>query len=116
MNHMLTITICTYNRAHFLKDTLESLLLQQINVTFTYEVIVVDNNSVDNTKSVVESFFPKFNASSPRLKYFFESTQGKSNAINKAVKAAKGDIIVFTDDDVTFDPQWLAATVKCFDQ
>lgn len=116
MNNILSVIICTYNRAHFLKDTLASLLEQKADGNFIHEVIVVDNNSSDATRAVVESFFPRFNVASPRLKYLFQSAQGKSGAVNKAIEAAKGDIIVFTDDDVTFDQRWLSTIVKCFEQ
>jgi glycosyltransferase involved in cell wall biosynthesis len=83
---------------------LDSLLIQECDGSFDYEFIVVDNNSKDNTKEILESYIPKFNG---KLKYLLESKQGKSFALNLALKEAKGEIVIFTDDDVIVDKSWL---------
>jgi glucosyl-dolichyl phosphate glucuronosyltransferase len=90
----ISVIICTYNRAETIKDLLNCLLIQEFNETF--EVIVVDNNSRDNTKEVVKSFEVKFNG---KLRYFFQPEQGKTFALNLGIKESKGEIIVFIDDD-----------------
>ncbi len=108
---VISVVICTYNRCESLKDTLDTLLVQDCNGSFNYEVIVVDNNSKDKTKGVVTSYMPKFNG---HLRYIFESNQGLSYARNRGVKEAKGKIIAFTDDDVVVDRAWIMNIWKCF--
>lgn len=108
---MISVIICTFNRSSSLKDTLDSLLAQSFGNGFQYEIIIIDNNSVDNTKEVVESYIPKF---SGNFKYFYERKQGLSNARNRGVKEAKGNIVTFTDDDVILDPLWLQSIHEAF--
>lgn len=101
----LSIIICTYNRCESLKDTLTSVLKHEYNNNFDYEVIVVDNNSKDDTKTVVESFIRH---TGNRLRYVLEATQGLPYARNRGIREAKGEIIAFTDDDCIVDKQWLS--------
>lgn len=107
----ISVIICTYNRCESLKDTLNSLIDQECDGRFDYEVIVIDNNSNDNTKGVVESFSPTFNG---KLRYLFEPKQGKPYALNLGIKEAKGEIIAFTDDDCIVDSAWLLNIKKSF--
>ena len=74
------------------------------------ELLVIDNNSSDNTKEVVMSIAEKDST----IKYYFESKQGLSEARNSGIKLSKGDIIAFVDDDVYFDPFWLIEVVRIF--
>ena len=89
-----SVIIATYNRADELPNTLESLKGLQVNEP--WEVIVVDNNSTDNTRNVVEGVksFPV------PLRYIFEREQGRSAALNAGIRAAQGEILAITDDDV----------------
>lgn len=103
-----TILVCTYNRAAHLADTLDSLAGLP-HPGFTWDVMVVDNNSTDETRLVVESRAPSFPVP---LHYVFEGRQGKSNALNTGMAAARAAVIVFTDDDVTVAPGWLEAGVQ----
>lgn len=107
----ISIIICTYNRCESLKDTLNSLLAQELDGEFSYEVIVVDNNSKDKTKEIVEGYISKFNG---KLKYLFEPKQGKSYALNKGINEAGGEIIAFTDDDCVVDRAWVKEIAKTF--
>jgi len=100
----ISVIICTYNRCESLKDTLDSLLAQECDGSFNWEVIVVDNNSKDKTKEVVESYMHKFGG---KLRYVFEKNQGLSYARNTGIKEAKGEIIAFTDDDCIVEDKWL---------
>jgi len=103
-----TVIIATYNRARTLRTTLESLERQIVPAGFDWELLVVDNNSSDDTLDVVESF----GAAMPgRIRYLFERQQGKSFALNTAIARARGEILAFTDDDVLLDPHWLASLV-----
>ena len=97
-----SILIATYNRASVLKDTLDSL--SRLQPGAPWEVVVVDNNSPDNTREVVEQAAPGFPVP---LRYAFERVQGRSAALNCGFTIASGDIVVTTDDDVRVTPDWL---------
>jgi len=100
----ISVLIATYNRAEILRQTLESMTrLDQDGLSV--EFVVVDNNSSDNTKEVIESFAGKL-----PIRYLFEPRPGKNCALNKALKEVSlGKIVVFTDDDVTPREDWLTA-------
>jgi GT2 family glycosyltransferase len=104
-----TILICTYNRAAYLAATLDSLGQTPADPGFTWDVLVVDNNSADDTRGVVESRRARFPVP---LRYLFEGRQGKSNALNTGMSAAHAAIIVFTDDDVQVGADWLGSAVR----
>jgi glycosyltransferase involved in cell wall biosynthesis len=104
----VTVIIATYNRCRSLEQTLRSLARQQVAGGFTWEAIVVDNNSSDGTRGVVESL-PETQRG--RFRYVFEGRQGKTYALNTAIAQARGEILAFTDDDVTLDPAWLMTLV-----
>ena len=107
----VSVVICTYNRAESLRDTLVSLVSQTVNGNPPYEIIVVDNNSKDRTKEVVQ----EFQAHNGRfVRYIFEGRQGLAYARNTGIRAAKGEIVAYVDDDVIVDPAWLEALWKCF--
>jgi glycosyltransferase involved in cell wall biosynthesis len=97
-----SILICTYNRAALLRKTLSSL--RDIRSHRTWDIVVVDNNSSDDTRQVVESFA---RTSAVPVAYLFEPKQGKSNALNTGIRRSTGDIIAFTDDDVEVASSWL---------
>jgi glucosyl-dolichyl phosphate glucuronosyltransferase len=97
-----SIVVATYNRAADLRGTLDSL--SGLRPCADWEVVVVDNNSSDDTRAVVESAARSFPAP---LRYLFEVEQGRSPALNAGIRLASGDIIVTTDDDVRVDPGWL---------
>ena len=105
----ISIIICTCNRSKNLFSTLESLQKITISQGLNCEVIVVDNNSKDITRKVVEDFI----GTRPlRIRYLFEGQPGKSFALNTGVKAAKGKVIAFTDDDIIVDQNWLLAIMN----
>ncbi len=97
-----SVVIATYNRAADLRDTLASLA--SLRPDGPWEVIVVDNNSTDATREVVEQAARTFPV---QLRYLFEREQGRSPALNTGIRAAHGDIIVTTDDDVRVPVDWL---------
>ena len=97
-----SVVIATYNRAADLRDTLASLASLQPDGP--WEVIVVDNNSPDDTRAVLEQAARAFPVP---LTYLFEREQGRSPALNTGIRAAAGDIIVTTDDDVRVPADWL---------
>ena len=111
MNMDISIITCTFNRSESIKDTLNSVLVQKNCKEFNYEVIVVDNNSTDNTKKVIEEYIPAFNG---RLRYIFEPRQGKSYALNTGISNSKYEIIAIIDDDETAHSEWLYNLHKTF--
>lgn len=100
----VTVIICTYNRCASLPQALESVAVSVMPDSVKWEVIVVDNNSRDKTRAVVEEISARFPC---RIRYLFEQKQGLSNARNAGIQQARGEIIAFTDDDVTVDPSLL---------
>jgi glucosyl-dolichyl phosphate glucuronosyltransferase len=107
----VSIVIPTYNRSELLRNAVLSVLRQERDTTSTFEVIVVDNNSRDDTEGVVRSLINQY----PRqLRYVFESNQGNAYARNTGIDNAKGAIIAFIDDDVIVDPNWLVALAETF--
>ena len=107
----VTVLICTYNRASYLKQTLEAILAAPRRSDYQAELIVVDNNSTDETGRVVEQAAAR--ASMP-VRYAFEERQGKSFALNRGLHMAIGDVIAHTDDDVWPEPEWLDRIVDAF--
>jgi GT2 family glycosyltransferase len=106
-----SVVIATYNRADDLRATLESLA--GLRPGRSWEVIVVDNNSTDATRDVVEAAAAAFPV---RLRYLFEREQGRSPALNAGIRLAAGDIVVTTDDDVRVEPDWLDQAGRALEQ
>jgi glycosyltransferase involved in cell wall biosynthesis len=113
MNYTFAVIICTYNRCESLKDTLDSLVSQECDWNYVPEVIIVDNNSTDDTEELVKSYALFFKE---KLKYIKETKQGKSHALNSAIKASQSDVLACTDDDVILDPKWLSVIIQFFDE
>ncbi len=105
---LASIIVCTYNRADSLRDTLAALKALQTQPVDDWEVIVVDNNSRDHTREVVLAAQRDW----PRLRYEFEAAQGLSHARNHGIAAARGEVLLFTDDDVLPEPDWLQVTLS----
>lgn len=99
---LISVCICTYNRAGSLARTLETLQKQRGCDDLEWELLLIDNNSTDQTRHVAE----RYSGTLP-LRYFFEPKQGLSNARNRALQEYRGELLVFTDDDVVLDATWL---------
>lgn len=99
----VTVAIPTYNRADFLRQTLAGIAAQHFPRDH-FEVLVIDNNSTDHTKTVVAEFAHAHPA--PRCVH--EPQQGLDYARNRAIAEARGEIIVFGDDDILVQPDWIA--------
>jgi glucosyl-dolichyl phosphate glucuronosyltransferase len=100
----ITVILCTYNRCQSLAKALESVAHSRLPDAVDWEVLVVDNNSRDQTRDVVKDFCRRHPG---RFRYIFESNQGKSYALNTGIREAQGDVLAFVDDDVTVEPTWL---------
>lgn len=105
----VTIALCTRNRAAQLSRALASLCALTVPEGTTWEVIVVDNGSSDETGRVLQEFAGRL-----PVRGLFEPVPGLSRARNCALEAARGRYICWTDDDVLLSPQWLAAYLEAF--
>jgi glycosyltransferase involved in cell wall biosynthesis len=108
----ISVVLGTYNRAASLLATLQSFSGLVYSAGLSWELVVVDNNSTDSTREVVETFART--ASFP-VSYIFEKRQGRSAALNAGIAKAKGEIVAFTDDDVLLHSDWLATLKRTFD-
>lgn len=105
---LISIAICTLNRAESLRRTLESLTTMR-QPSDPWEVMVVNNGGTDHTDEVVAAFADRL-----PIRRECEPQRGLARARNRAVDAARGTYIIWTDDDVIVDPGWLAAYADAF--
>jgi glycosyltransferase involved in cell wall biosynthesis len=103
----VTVAICTWNRANLLDQTLTQMRHLRIPAGVEWELVVVNNNCTDDTDTVLA----RHSGSLP-LRRLVELKQGHSNARNKAVDEATGELLLWTDDDVLVDPLWLTHFVN----
>ncbi|MBW4566564.1 MAG: glycosyltransferase family 2 protein [Tolypothrix carrinoi HA7290-LM1] len=104
----ISAIICTHNRDTYLGAAIDSLLKQEFAAGF--EVVVVDNNSSDRTREVVEQ-----RLSDPRLKYVFEPVLGLSVARNTGAKESRGEILAYLDDDAVASSHWLQILYSAYE-
>lgn len=105
----LSIIICSYNRASALKLVLDDLQTQYSKLTKTrknIEILLIDNNSKDETKTLPSRY------QDLQIRYSLETNQGLSFARNRGIKEAQGQMIVFIDDDIRLDDNWLDEVYK----
>ncbi len=108
---MISVVVCTHNRANILKRMLESFAGQYGLNNEAWELLVVDNGSTDATRTIIEDMQEKL-----ALRYIHEPCLGLSHARNRGVAEAKGDIVAFLDDDVLVAPDWLQNMRLAFEQ
>ncbi|GAB4455018.1 MAG: glycosyltransferase family 2 protein [Bacteroidales bacterium] len=101
---LISHIICTYNRAEYLPKALEALAHQNYPDYNDFEVVIINNNSTDNTQEIVDSFIKQY----PDVKvvYAHEKKQGLSNARNKAIEVSNADWLAFLDDDAYVDADY----------
>ncbi|MEO0064790.1 MAG: hypothetical protein RI983_116 [Bacteroidota bacterium] len=107
----ISVVICTYNRAVYLPEALGSLYNQTIGKN-QFEVIVVNNNSTDDTEKVCKAFIEKH--TNGQFYYTNETQQGASFARNTGAALAKGNLLCFMDDDAVAKPDYLALILAFF--
>jgi glycosyltransferase involved in cell wall biosynthesis len=107
----IDVIVATYNRCRLLGVALESLLKAHFPPDLDVKIVVADNNSTDETRSVVQSYDAKFKG---RLKYVFEPRQGKSYALNTAIAETSGDLVGMIDDDEQVDEGWFEVVREWF--
>lgn len=101
---MISIIVCTYNRSKYLYDALESIAGNDFPRN-EYEIILVNNNSTDDTEEKCKLFAANFH--DVNFRYCTESKQGLSHARNKGIAESNGDFLVFLDDDVVVKPDYI---------
>lgn len=100
---MISVIVATYQRANYLRTTLESIFDQTYG---DLEVIVIDDGSTDNTQAVVESF--------AECRYFYQENRGVSHAKNLGVQYADGEYVSFLDSDDYWHPEKLGRQIDFF--
>ncbi len=108
----ISAIICTYNREKYILQCLESIENQTIDKN-KYEIILINNNSTDNTEEICNTFAK--NNKRVNFKYFIERSQGLSYARNRGIKEASGEFLSFIDDDAIVDENFLEEIINFFD-
>ncbi len=109
MNPLISVIICTHNRAEYLYKTLQSLLDQKTQKD-KYEILVVDNLSTDATREVIRKF-----SKLVKIKYLYEANLGLSFARNTGWRNANGQYVAFLDDDAIASEYWLEKILEAFE-
>ncbi|SLM46415.1 conserved protein of unknown function [Nitrospira japonica] len=108
---LITVVICTYNRAGLLAGALQTVCAQTLEGS-RYEILVVDNNSTDDTAQVVG----QWQHGPATVRYVFESKQGLSFARNRGYEEARGEYVAYLDDDCKVTAGWLATAVRVIEK
>lgn len=108
----ISIVICTYNRADYIQEAMESLYNQTL-AKDAYEVIVVNNNSSDNTELVCTNFIA--NHLDAQFYFINEQQQGASFARNTGAKFSKSPLLCFMDDDAVAEKNYLQRIIHFFE-
>ena len=108
----LSVILCTRNRATELAKTLQSLQAVDVPTEVPAEFLLLDNNSSDTTPETFDAAVPALSGFIAGVKRIGVATPGQCYARNAGLAAARGEVIVFTDDDVRFSPGWLQALTE----
>ena len=106
MGILISVVVCTFNRAGLLAEAIDTLCHQTLDPSL-YEIIVVDNNSTDDTGVVMGNFLGRGN-----VRYCLEPQQGLSHARNRGWRKAQGEYVAYVDDDCRMPSQWLAVATE----
>ena len=107
---IISVIIPTYKRTEYLLQSIKSLQNQNLD---KYEIIVIDNSADNNLLFLIDEFNKTAHV---KVRYIPEPQIGLHNARHTGAKASNGEILVFTDDDATFDSNWLKAHLKAFSE
>lgn len=105
----LSVAICTYNNATLLDRTLVAFEEQCVDAMFAWSVLVVDNNSTDDTLLVVQRYIE--HSTIPGLRLICEERQGLGYARQRAVMETQAEFIAFVDDDCLLEPDWVEQAI-----
>ncbi len=100
---MLSVIICTYNRQKYIYNCLRSIANNTLEPT-QYEIVLINNNSTDNTEAECNRFCTDY--PQVRFNYFVETNQGLSYARNRGIAEAKGEVLVYVDDDAVVNKDY----------
>jgi glycosyltransferase involved in cell wall biosynthesis/peptidoglycan/xylan/chitin deacetylase (PgdA/CDA1 family) len=100
----ISVIVPSFNRAYWLKDAIESLIKQETDDCFEYEIVVIDNCSTDNTAKVVNRYTDKSKMS---VRYLYQTVKGDGPTRNHGINHSQGNWIAFFDDDQLAEPRWL---------
>ena len=109
MNPKISVVLCTLNRDYYLKSALQSLVDQTLSRE-NFEILVIDNGSVDKTKEVATQEFSFLG----NIFYIYEPQTGLNYARNTGLKQSRGKYIAYLDDDAIASPQWLENILNVF--
>ena len=109
---MISVIICTYNRAKYIYDVLQSIALNDYPKS-EYEIVLVNNNSTDNTEAEIARFASVY--PDVQLRTFVETNQGVAYSRNRGTEEAKGNILIFVDDDATVNREYIAGYAAFFE-
>ena len=109
-NCKLSVVVCTYNRSRLLSHCIEALTAQSLDRRL-YEVMVVNNNSTDDTQQVIDYFAQQY----PNIRSIQELQQGLSYARNRGWKEARGGYVAYIDDDARSNPNWCDRILQAFE-
>lgn len=110
MTPLVSVVVCTYNREDLITGCLDSLADQTADPS-SFEVLVIDNNSTDNTNHLVRNYLRLSN-----MRLISEPMQGLSHARNRGLREAKGDYVAYLDDDARAEPHYIENILKLLDQ
>ncbi len=108
---MISVIVCTYNRSKRLNRMMESFFGQEGLQGIDYELIIVDNNSEDDTRFIADRFMQL-----GTVHYILEEKVGQNIARNRGVVEAQGDIVAFLGDHVVVDSNWLSCLQRCYEE
>ncbi|MBM2832865.1 MAG: glycosyl transferase family 2 [Candidatus Brocadiaceae bacterium] len=106
---LISVVICTHNRAGYLLKAIQSLICQRLSKD-KYEIIIVDNCSTDSTREVTEQLINNGN-----IRYLYEPALGLSFARNTGWRNANGNYVAYLDDDAVACPIWLEKIIEVFE-
>jgi len=106
----VSVIVCTYNRCKVLERTLKTVAEQDVPAALSWEALVVDNRSTDDTAEVVRRFAEPH----PVIRYVREETQGLSHARNRGIREAEAELLCFVDDDVLLRPDYVASAYRAW--
>lgn len=106
---MISVVIPSRNRANLLGQALASILKQDMPSSM-FEILVIDNGSTDDTQQVINQYKSQFN----NIAGIYAPEPGLHTGRHAGMKAAKGDILVFADDDIEALPTWLSSIDEAF--
>lgn len=107
---IISVAVCSYNREYYLQKCLDSLVRQKDVDSKNYELLIIDNNSADNTKNLSTEYINKY--PSIKIHYYFEPEVGLSHARNRAIKESHGEYIAYIDSDGIAYPDWIHQIIK----